>query len=96
MRQYNNLQDIEAKRAELRKLADRRQRVCGALWHGLTHKEEETAVTPTQKLLKNANKAAGIFDGVMFGVKLYKTMQKRKKEGKEKKKKHSFFSFFKR
>lgn len=84
MNEYTSLEDIQAKCEATRQTANKKKAVCRLLWTQLTTKDEKkTFATPTQRLLDNANKAAMIFDGVMFGTKLYRIFRGQKNTKKK-------------
>lgn len=94
MTTYTTIEDLQLKSEETRRTVNKKRTACRLLWAQLTAKEEEKAfATPTQRILNNANKAAMIFDGVMFGTKLYRLFHG-KKESKKKGLLNRLFNIF--
>lgn len=84
MATYTTIEELQLKSEETRQTANKKRMVCKLLWMQLTAKEEKKGfMTPTQRLLSHADKAAMVFDGVLFGTKVY-NLFKGKKEGKKK------------
>lgn len=84
MTTYTSIEELQAKCEEMKQAADKKRTVCRLLWEHLTAKEEKkTFKTPTQRILDNADKAAMIFDGVLFGTKVYHLFKGRKEVKKK-------------
>lgn len=91
---YTTIEELQAKSAETKKTVAKKRTVCRLLWTQLTTKEESKGfMTPTQRILNNADKAAMVFDGIMFGTKVY-NLFKRKKETKKKSLRSRIFNLF--
>lgn len=72
---YQTLADIKTEKARLHKEIATQERVIASLWGELVNPETSMRPkTPTQRLLHYANTAAGMFDGVLFGWKLYRKL----------------------
>ncbi|NPD80612.1 hypothetical protein HPS57_01250 [Prevotella sp. PINT] len=74
---YNDIDDIIAKKAELQKAINRKEKEISILWEDVFHpKEDKTFSTPSQRLLKYANTGLGLMDGALLGWKLYRKLRK--------------------
>lgn len=70
---YQTLDDIQAEKQRLREAIDGKCEAIRTSWDTLFHSDGKPAMrTPTQRLLGYANTAAGMFDGLMLGWKLYR------------------------
>ena len=72
---YQTIKDIEAEKLRLRSAISEKEKEIRETWEDIFYEKEDTsAKTPTQRLLYYANTGAGIFDGVLFGWKMYRRL----------------------
>ena len=72
---YQTLKDIEAEKLRLRSAISEQEKEIRETWEDIFYAKEDTsAKTPPQRLLYYANTGAGIFDGVLFGWKMYRRL----------------------
>lgn len=72
---YQNIEEIETRKRELRDALSKKENEIGNLWDKLFQPEDiSPTATPTQRILHYANTAAGVFDGALLGWKLYRKL----------------------
>lgn len=72
---YQSLDDIQTERHRLHAAISDKGDEIRASWDALFHTEEKHVVrTPTQRLIGYAHTAAGVFDGMLLGWKLYRRL----------------------
>lgn len=72
---YRDINEIEAKKEELRKSIAQKEAEISKYWDTLFNPpQESTLETPTQRMMHYAHTAAGVFDGAMLGWKLYRKL----------------------
>lgn len=80
MQVFNNLEEIQARKQQIHSQRMQHGQKCQSLWNSLLHPQKQSLYeTRSQKILSYAHNAAGAFDGLMLGWKLYRKLSNRKK-----------------
>lgn len=70
---YKTLADIQAEKERLNNAIKEKENEISVLWGEIFYSKENPAtLTPSQRILQFAHTGAGIFDGLLFGWKLYR------------------------
>lgn len=69
---YGSLQEIRRRKLKLKSDIKAQEKTIHKLWDNIFHKKEQNAfMTPSKRVSKLITTGAGVFDGVMLGLKLY-------------------------
>ncbi len=78
---YSTIEDIQARKQQLRNSLQRDNGEISQLWNGLFAKPEVS--TPTNRIQSFMSKGLGVVDGAILGWKLYQKFSKGKKKKKQ-------------
>lgn len=75
---YNDLQEIRRRKLKLKGEICAQEKSIRNLWNDIFHKKEKSGImTPSKRVSKLITTGAGVFDGVLLGLKLYNRFKKK-------------------